>query len=126
MQPAAVSQGRPHRRIPNAVTVVLRACLTARIKIVGHGVHLENRDIRRQLRVERTRKHTRLEGERQRHGGHLPVHAEMEGKTLFFKYNTGPAGHGAPAALGEAVAAMFARDVRFAPYRMGSAFLRPS
>jgi len=35
------------------------------------------------------------------------------------------------AALGEAVAAMFARegqarDVRFAPYRMGSAFLRPS
>jgi uncharacterized protein len=30
------------------------------------------------------------------------------------------------AALGAAVAAMFARDVHFAPYRMGSAFLRPS
>ena len=39
-----------------------------------------------------------------RHNGHLPGHAEMEGKTLFFKFNTGPSGHGAPAALGEAVA----------------------
>ena len=28
----------------------------------------------------------------------------MEGKTLFFKFNTGPSGHGAPAALGEALA----------------------
>jgi transketolase len=34
----------------------------------------------------------------------LPGHAEMEGKTLFFKFNTGPSGHGAPAALGEAMA----------------------
>lgn len=39
-----------------------------------------------------------------RHNGGLPGHAEMEGKTLFFKWNTGPSGHGAPAALGEAVA----------------------
>jgi transketolase len=39
-----------------------------------------------------------------RHHGGLPGHAEMEGKTLFFKFNTGPSGHGAPAALGEAVA----------------------
>src|SRR5262245_27992344 len=39
-----------------------------------------------------------------RHNGHLPGHAEMEGKTLFFKFNTGPSGHGAPAALGEAMA----------------------
>jgi transketolase len=39
-----------------------------------------------------------------RHNGGLPGHAEMEGKTLFFKFNTGPSGHGAPAALGEAVA----------------------
>ena len=29
-----------------------------------------------------------------RHNGHLPGHAEMEGKTLFFKFNTGPSGHG--------------------------------
>ncbi|MFT7678576.1 MAG: transketolase [Planctomycetota bacterium] len=39
-----------------------------------------------------------------RNNGGLPGHAEMEGKTLFFKFNTGPSGHGAPAALGEAVA----------------------
>jgi transketolase len=39
-----------------------------------------------------------------RHRGGLPGHAEMEGKTLFFKFNTGPSGHGAPAALGEAMA----------------------
>jgi transketolase len=39
-----------------------------------------------------------------RHNAHLPGHAEMEGKTLFFKFNTGPSGHGAPAALGEAMA----------------------
>ena len=28
----------------------------------------------------------------------------MEGKTLFFKFNTGPSGHGSPAAAGEALA----------------------
>ena len=39
-----------------------------------------------------------------RHRGGLPGHAEMEGKTLFFKANTGPSGHGAPAALGQAMA----------------------
>ncbi len=38
-----------------------------------------------------------------RHGG-LSGHAEMEKKTLFLKFNTGPTGHGAPAALGEALA----------------------
>jgi transketolase len=49
-----------------------------------------------------------------RHRGGLPGHAEMEGKTLFFKFNTGPSGHGAPAALGEAAALMHAGagDVR--------------
>lgn len=34
----------------------------------------------------------------------LSGHAEMEGKTLFLKYNTGPSGHGTPAAVGEALA----------------------
>jgi len=38
-----------------------------------------------------------------RHGG-LPGHVEMEGKDLFVKFNTGPSGHGAPAAAGEALA----------------------
>jgi transketolase len=41
------------------------------------------------------------------HGG-LPGHAEMEGKTLFFKFNTGPSGHGSPAAAGEAFALKYA------------------
>ena len=39
-----------------------------------------------------------------RHNQGLPGHAEMEARTLFFKFNTGPSGHGAPAALGEAFA----------------------
>lgn len=39
-----------------------------------------------------------------RHNKHLPGHAEMEGNTLFFKFNTGPSGHGMPAAVGEALA----------------------
>ena len=39
-----------------------------------------------------------------RNSGGLPGHAEMEGKTLFFKFNTGPSGHGSPAAAGEALA----------------------
>ena len=34
----------------------------------------------------------------------LPGHAEMEGKTLFVKFNTGPSGHGMPASAGEALA----------------------
>ncbi len=39
----------------------------------------------------------------------LPGHAEMEGKTLFFKFNTGPSGHGSPAAAGEALALKLAK-----------------
>ena len=39
-----------------------------------------------------------------RHNGGLSGHAEMEGKTLFLKFNTGPSGHGTPAAAGEALA----------------------
>ena len=39
-----------------------------------------------------------------RNNGGLPGHAEMEGKTLFFKFNTGPSGHGSPPAAGEALA----------------------
>lgn len=38
----------------------------------------------------------------------LPGHAEMEGKTLFFKFNTGPSGHGSPPAAGEALALKYA------------------
>jgi transketolase len=34
----------------------------------------------------------------------LPGHAEMEGKTLFVKANTGPSGHGSPPSAGQALA----------------------
>jgi transketolase len=34
----------------------------------------------------------------------LPGHAEMEGKTLFLKWNTGPSGHGMPPSAGQALA----------------------
>jgi transketolase len=39
-----------------------------------------------------------------RRRGGLSGHAEMGGKTLFIKFNTGPSGHGSPAAAGEALA----------------------
>ena len=39
-----------------------------------------------------------------RHHNNLAGHAEMQGKTLFYKFNTGPSGHGGPAAFGEALA----------------------
>lgn len=39
-----------------------------------------------------------------RRRGGLSGHAEMEGKTLFLKFNTGPSGHGSPAAAGIALA----------------------
>jgi transketolase len=39
-----------------------------------------------------------------RHRGGLPGHAEMAGRTLFLKANTGPSGHGMPVAAGEALA----------------------
>jgi transketolase len=39
-----------------------------------------------------------------RRRGGLPGHAEMSGKTHFLKYNTGPSGHGLPAAAGIALA----------------------
>jgi transketolase len=39
-----------------------------------------------------------------RRRGGLSGHAEMEGKSLFLKFNTGPSGHGSPAAAGQALA----------------------
>ena len=49
-----------------------------------------------------------------RHRGGLPGHAEMAGKTLFLKANTGPSGHGMPFAAGQALALKLAGagDVR--------------
>jgi transketolase len=39
-----------------------------------------------------------------RRKGGLSGHAEMQGRTLFLKFNTGPSGHGSPAAAGVALA----------------------
>ncbi|HML00960.1 MAG TPA: hypothetical protein VK428_12280 [Acidimicrobiales bacterium] len=39
-----------------------------------------------------------------RRRGGLPGHAEMEGRTLLLKFNTGPSGHGMAPAAGEALA----------------------
>jgi len=39
-----------------------------------------------------------------RRRGGLPGHAEMAGKSLFLKWNTGPSGHGMPPAAGQALA----------------------
>ncbi len=39
-----------------------------------------------------------------RHRGGLSGHAEVDDKTLFLKFNTGPSGHGSPAAAGQALA----------------------
>ena len=49
-----------------------------------------------------------------RQNGGLPGHAEMQGKTLFFKANTGPSGHGSPFAAGAALALKYsnAKDVK--------------
>ncbi len=44
-----------------------------------------------------------------RQNGGLPGHAEMEGKTLFFKANTGPSGHGSPFAAGSALALKYSK-----------------
>ena len=44
-----------------------------------------------------------------RNCGGLPGHVEMAEKNLFVKFNTGPSGHGAPPAAGEAVALKAAR-----------------
>lgn len=42
----------------------------------------------------------------------LPGHAEMIDKSLIFKFNTGPSGHGFPAAVGEATALKLAKAER--------------
>ena len=43
-----------------------------------------------------------------RRAGGLPGHAEFCGKTLFFKFNTGPSGHGSPPSAGQAFALKYA------------------
>jgi len=67
-----------------------------RVKFIQTG------DERYRLREDRAVFWEDLLGFRRRGG--LPGHAEMAGKTLFLKSNTGPSGHGSPVAAGEALA----------------------
>jgi transketolase len=61
-----------------------------------------------------------------RRRGGLPGHAEMGGKTLILKFNTGPSGHGITATVGEAFALkrMGLNDVKVVVYE-GDAGLTP-
>ena len=54
-----------------------------------------------------------------RRRGGLPGHAEMAGRTLFLKANTGPSGHGMPFAAGEALALKLAGARRVAVLVLG-------
>src|SRR5260370_28663822 len=59
----------------------------------------------------------------------LAGHAEMEGKTLFLKFNTGPSGHGSPPSAGEAnplQPAAVPRGTLFAPHGAGGPTPRAS
>ncbi len=67
-------------------------------------------DRRYQLREDRAVFWEDLLGFRRWQG--LAGHAEMAGKTLFLKFNTGPSGHGSPAAAGEALGAQACRRRR--------------
>lgn len=84
-----------------ATLAVLNESLRIKYRQTGDKKYLVNRAEERQLLWEDLLT-------LRRHGG-LPGHAEMEGKTLLFKFNTGPSGHGAPAAAGEALALKLAK-----------------
>ncbi|MBN1825769.1 MAG: transketolase [Candidatus Eisenbacteria bacterium] len=79
-----------------ATLAVLNESLRARHRETGDPRFLIRKEEERALYAEH------LLGFR-RNGG-LSGHAEMEGRTLFLKFNTGPSGHGSPAAAGEALA----------------------
>lgn len=64
----------------------------------------ETRDRRFEVRNAEERQLTWEDLLKFRRNKGLPGHVEMEGKTLFIKFNTGPSGHGSPAAAGEAFA----------------------
>ena len=83
-----------------------------------------NESLRLRYKIKKDKKFLHLEGQEfqltwedllnLRQNGGLPGHAEMQGKTLFFKANTGPTGHGSPFAAGAALALKYsnAKDVK--------------
>ncbi|MFN2282913.1 MAG: transketolase [Anaerolineae bacterium] len=83
-------------------TVPLIYCTFAVLDEAMRFKHAQTGDPRYALTEERAVYWEDLLGFRRRGG--LSGHAEMEGKTLFLKFNTGPSGHGSPAAAGLALA----------------------
>jgi len=79
-----------------AALAVFNEALRARYERTGDARYLVPNAAERQLTWEDLLKFRRNKG--------LSGHAEMEGKTLFLKFNTGPSGHGSPVAAGEALA----------------------
>ncbi len=83
-----------------------------------------NESLRLRYKIEKNKKFLHFKGEDfqltwedllgLRQNGGLPGHAEMQGKTLFFKANTGPTGHGSPFAAGAALALKYSniKDVK--------------
>jgi transketolase len=79
-----------------ACLAVLNEALRQRHRRTGKEAFAFPHDGRHALTFEDLRNLRRNKG--------LPGHAEMEGKTLFLKWNTGPSGHGLPPAAGQALA----------------------
>ncbi|MHB9091972.1 MAG: 1-deoxy-D-xylulose-5-phosphate synthase N-terminal domain-containing protein, partial [Chloroflexota bacterium] len=79
-----------------ATLAVLNEALRAKYEQTGDPKYLVPNAEKRQLTWEDLLNFRRRGG--------LSGHAEMEGKTLFLKFNTGPSGHGTPVAAGEATA----------------------
>ena len=78
------------------VLAVLNEALRLKYKQTGNNIYSIKEAEKRALYWED------LLGFRRRGG--LSGHAEMVNKSLFIKFNTGPSGHGGPAAAGEALA----------------------
>ncbi len=85
-------------------TIPLVYCTLALFNEVMRLAYRKTGDSRYQLSDDPQRVLTWEDLLRFRHHGGLSGHAEMEGKTLFLKFNTGPSGHGSTAAVGEALA----------------------
>lgn len=79
-----------------AALAVFNEALRAKYEQTGDAKYLVPNAAERQLTWEDLLKFRRNKG--------LSGHAEMEGKTLLLKFNTGPSGHGSPVAAGEALA----------------------
>ncbi len=85
-------------------TIPLVYCTLALFNEVMRLAYRKTGDPRYQLSDDPQRVLTWEDLLRFRHHSGLSGHAEMEGKTLFLKFNTGPSGHGSTAAVGEALA----------------------